>query len=50
MTIYMLKKDATGVSMKYDDKVPVCISDYALRLLLPPQLKNITQCHEIMYC
>ena len=34
--------------MAYNEKGRVRISDYALRLIIPPQLQNMTQCHQIM--
>ena len=44
----MLKKDASGVSMAYDDNGNDHISDSALWLNMSPQLPNMTQCHHIV--
>ena len=35
--------------MKYDEKGIVRISDYALQLIIPPQLQKMSQRHKIMY-
>ena len=42
------KKDATGFSMAYDEKLLVPIIDYNLWLLVPSQSWNITHHHQIM--
>ena len=46
--IDMLKKYSTGFSMAYDKKRIVFIRDYALQLILPHQLRNMTQRHTII--
>ena len=38
LRIDILKKDATGFSTVYDEKVRVRISDYDILSLIPPQL------------
>ena len=46
--IDVLKKYDTGFSIANDEKILVGISDSALRLLLPPQLQNMTPHCQIM--
>ena len=42
------KKHATDFSVAYYEKLIYCIIDYALQLLLPPQLRHMTQNHQTM--
>ena len=42
------QKNATGFSMKYDEKGLVCIIYSAIQLILPPQLIKTTQRHHII--
>ena len=46
--IDMLKKYATGFSVAYDNKVIVRVIDSSLRFIIPPQLRKMTQRHQIM--
>ena len=46
--IYVLKKNAIGFSVTYDDKAINCISDSDIRLLLPHQILKIPQSRQIM--
>ena len=46
--IGMQKKDDTGFSIAYYDKGILHISGSSLQLIIPPQLRNMTQCHQIM--
>ena len=48
LQIYMLKQYATGFSIAYDKKLLVKICGSDLLLLLPPQLQNMNQRHQIM--
>ena len=44
--IDMLKIDSTSLSMAYDEKLLVRISDSAIQLILPPQLQKMIQHHQ----
>ena len=46
--IDMLKRYATGFSMEYHEKGLFRISGYDLWLIFLPQLKNMTQSHQII--
>ena len=45
----MLKKYSTWFYMAYDEKGLVHISYSYLQLLIPPQLRNMTQRHKSLY-
>ena len=48
LQICILKKDTTGFSIAYDEKGLVHVIDAAVQLIIPPQLRNMTQCHQNM--
>ena len=47
--INMLEKYGTEFYMAYDENRLLHMSDSALQLIIPPQLRNITQHYKIMY-